>query len=143
MSIELVLIPIAIAVTQLASDQFEQKMNNRENYKLSTMMKDEKLLERTLEQYGCEYSLDNKAINLEEFKLVLIKTKEEHFEAIFDASIEVEKAQEFLKNIEEAYGRIVQEDTYTRLIQRARENGLVLESEEVTRNDSIVLTFKV
>jgi len=142
MSIEIVLIPIAIAVTQLASNRLEKKIENKESYKLQSFMNDESLVKKALEQYGCSFRTEDKTLSIEDFKIGFLQN-EESFDAIFDSTIKLEDAKQFLTNIEEEYTHLVQQDTYLKLIKRAKEQGLILETEEVNENNSIVLTFKV
>ncbi|MBO1515416.1 DUF1257 domain-containing protein [Metabacillus bambusae] len=143
MSIELVLIPVAISVTQLASNRFEKKFENRSSYKLQSFMNDEILVKKALEQYGCSYRTEDHALSIEDFNIGLLKNDDSVFEAIFDSTIKLEDAQQFLSNLEEEYTHLVQQETYKKLIQRAKEQGMVLETEMVNEQNSIVLTFKV
>jgi len=65
------------------------------------------------------------------------------FEALFDHDIPFETAEEFIRHLQEEYTSIVQQETYLSLLERAKEQGLVLETEEVSSDNSIILTFKV
>ncbi|MFE8700596.1 DUF1257 domain-containing protein [Cytobacillus sp. FJAT-54145] len=106
-------------------------------------MNDENLLKRALEQYGCSFEKDEKTLNVEDFKIGFLKNDVGIFEAVFDIDIKFEDAQRFLQNIEEEYTHILQQETYQKLLHRAKEQGLILETEEVNESNSIILTFKV
>ncbi len=54
-----------------------------------------------------------------------------------------EKAQELVSQIETEYGNVIQELVYKKLKNDAGSKGLTLESEELTENKSIVLTYNI
>ncbi|MFC0187120.1 DUF1257 domain-containing protein [Fictibacillus aquaticus] len=146
MSIELVLIPIAIAATQFTSEQIKKRKEKSESYLLSSYMKDEKLLQQALEQYGCSTVMledSNIALHNGAHQMAFYKNVEDIFDLVADSSVSQEDAEQFLHHIQDEYTRILQQETYQKLLERAQKQGYVLESEEITDNNSIVLTFKV
>ncbi|MGD7009728.1 hypothetical protein [Metabacillus sp. 84] len=145
MSIELALIPIAIAAVQGIGTAMEKKMDSK-SYSLTTIMKDEAILAKALDHYGCSPKfMDHKGMESEigDIKILFQQNPDGIFEALFEQDIPQETALEFIKNLQEEYTSIVQQETYLKLLERAREQGLLLETEQVTEDNSIVLTFKV
>ncbi|MEM5007386.1 hypothetical protein ABEP42_13835 [Priestia megaterium] len=146
MSIELALVPIAIALTQTIGSQIEKKRKTRHTYAIKTIMKDAHILQTTLNNYGCAPTIIGDGEMKSEIGNVQIlfqQTEQNIFEAVFANEIDVEQAAQFLTNIQEEYGHLVQQETYKKLLERAKQQGLLLETEEVSDTNSIVLTFKV
>jgi hypothetical protein len=146
LSIELALIPVAIAITQTIGSHMEKKMQFKDSYKIKTIMKDEILLQKALNHYGCKaFTVDSHQMesSIGDLTILFQRNNEGIFDAVFDSTIEFEHADQFVKNIETEYIHLVQQETYLKLMERAKEQGLVLESEELKENNAIVLTFKV
>lgn len=146
MSIELVLIPVAIAITQSIGSHVEKKLDSKIEYHITTIMKDKDLVKKALENYGCNPNfIGNDEITSEigESKILFLQNSEGVIDAYFDNEIPLDSATEFLNNIQEEYTSIVQQETYLRLLERAKEKGMILETEEITNSNSIVLTFKI
>lgn len=144
MSIELILIPIGIAVGQKVATLID-KRNENKAYTIQTVMKKEHLLKKAIEQYGCSVQGDetNYQTEVGDIKIGFYQNEEGVFEAIFDESVEQEHALEFIENLHTEYKYLIQQETYTRLVERAKENGLELESEAIQKDRSILLTFEV
>lgn len=144
MSIELILIPIGIAVGQKVATLID-KRNENKAYTIQTVMKKEHLLKKAIEQYGCSVQGDDTNYQTEvgDIKIGFYQNEEGVFEAIFDESVEQEHALEFIENLHTEYKYLIQQETYTRLVERAKENGLELESEAIQKDRSILLTFEV
>ncbi|MDY7224439.1 DUF1257 domain-containing protein [Halalkalibacterium halodurans] len=144
MSIELILIPIGIAVGQKVATLID-KRNENKAYTIQTVMKKEHLLKKAIEQYGCSVQGDetNYQTEVGDIKIGFYQNEEGVFEAIFDESVEQEHALEFIENLHTEYKYLIQQETYTRLVERAKKNGLELESEAIQKDRSILLTFEV
>ncbi|MGZ0879018.1 hypothetical protein ACWZQY_023925 [Priestia megaterium] len=146
MSIELALVPIAIALTQTIGSHIEKKRETRHTYALKTIMKDARILQTTLNNYGCAPSIigdGEMKSEIGDVQILFQQTEQDIFEAVFSNEIELEQAKGFLINIQEEYSHVVQQETYVKLLERAKQQGLLLETEEVSDTNSIVLTFKV
>ncbi|KKK39993.1 hypothetical protein WQ57_01615 [Mesobacillus campisalis] len=146
MSIELVLIPVAIAVSQAIGSNIQKRMEENKIYAVTTIMKDPQLLQKALLNYGCATSLleeNEMSSEIGDVKVMFQINSQGIFEALFEKGIPEEAALEFLTNIQDEYTSLVQQDIYLKLLERASGQGLVLESEEVNNNNSIVLTFRV
>ncbi|AAU25609.1 hypothetical protein NSQ93_06235 [Bacillus sp. FSL W8-0445] len=145
MSIEIVLLPVAIAATQAIASYLAENESGR-LYTMPTVMKDEDLLKKALDQNGCktiELGTTNVEAIMEDSAVTFHLTEEGTFKAAFDRSVDKNQAREFIDQIEEEYKRILQQETYLKLIEKAEHEGLVLENETVTNENSVVLTFKV
>lgn len=146
MSIELILIPIGIAVVQSVGERIENNKGKDQTYKIKTVMKKEHLLKQVIEQYGCEINELNQRAYLASVGEVKIHFQQDEngiFEAVFDNSVESEAALEFIDNLTSEYKYAIQQETYRNLIQKAAQKGLSLESEQIQDDRSILLTFNV
>ncbi|MBS4196299.1 DUF1257 domain-containing protein [Lederbergia citri] len=144
MSIELVLIPVGIVVIQAASSLIERKEGN--TYSVHTVMKRQHLLQKAIEQYGCnvsEINENNYQTEVGDIKIFFRQNEKGIFEAIFDESVKREEALEFIENLHTEYKYLIQQETYQKLLQQAHEKGLLLESEEIQQDRSILLTFNI
>jgi hypothetical protein len=146
MSIEIALIPVVIAVTQSVSSHLTKRMDVNGMYTIETIMKDERILQKALEHYGCssrllsEYEVQSQVGDV---PILFQRNEQGAIAASFEHAIRIEEAEPFIRNIEQEYTHIVQQETYMKLLERAKEQGLVLEAETVDDHNSIVLTFRV
>ena len=145
MSLSLTLIPIAIAATSVVSYALQDKIEEGIYYKIDTNIKDEKILTEALRNRGSSVALDKRQIEstLGNVEIVFQRQEDDTISAVFHQDIPVEDAEEFVKNTHEEYTRIVQQKTYHKLVERAKNEGLILESEDRNEEDTIVLTFQV
>jgi uncharacterized linocin/CFP29 family protein len=156
MSVEIVLMPIAIAAVAGAiktrnenNKELARTLRNEKNressgyFTLGTRIKDTKLLEETLKIYGCKNVLigDDLETELDNVRIMFEKDENEVFNAVFLGDISLEKAKEFISDINGEYTKLVQEKVYQNLLKNASGHNLQLESEEVKEDNSIVLTF--
>lgn len=145
-SIELVLIPIGIAITQSVSAMLEKTGEMDHTFKVTTIMKDESLLQKALEQYGCNVNVltkDNYETEIAKTKILFQKNNDGVFEAVFDEDVKLEDAANFIENLTSEYKYVLQQETYRKVIERAKEKGFILESEEIQGDRTIMLTLKV
>lgn len=146
MSIELVLIPVGIAVAQSVSSMIEKAGEMNRSFRLATVMKDEKLLQKALEQYGCSvhvWTSGNYETEIAAAKIFFQKNEDGVFEAIFPEEVTAEDAAVFIENLTSEYKYVLQQETYRKVMERAREKGFILESEERQEDQTIVLTLRV
>ncbi|MFS0646959.1 hypothetical protein [Siminovitchia sp. 179-K 8D1 HS] len=144
MSIELVLIPVGIALVQGASSLIEKKSGH--TYSIQTVMKRQDLLQKAIEQYGCDvYEINEQNCQTEvgNIKIFFRQNDKGIFEAVFDESVQAEDALEFVDHLHAEYKYLIQQETYQKLLQHAEEKGLELESEVIQKDRSILLTFNV
>ncbi|MYL65996.1 hypothetical protein GLW07_21900 [Bacillus hwajinpoensis] len=145
MSIELVLIPLAIGIVQVVSDKRQTTLDGNNHYSIPTVIKDESMLKQALNNYGADIGLyDNQLKStVADVDILFNKDDDQQYIALFDQSIERKDAEEFIENIQIEYTSIVRKDTYEKVIRRAKDYGMELESEEENLDRGIVLTFKV
>ncbi|MEI3612349.1 hypothetical protein [Pseudogracilibacillus sp. SO30301A] len=145
MSLSLTLIPIAIAASSVVSYALQDKIEEGIYYKIDTNLKDENILTEALKNRGCNVSLDKRQIEstLGNVEIVFQRQEDDTISAVFHKDIPLKDAEEFVKNTHEEYTRIVQQKTYHKLVERAKNEGLILESEKRNEEDTIVLTFQV
>ncbi|ANC79149.1 hypothetical protein JYA63_05235 [Fictibacillus nanhaiensis] len=146
MSIELVLIPVGIAVAQSVGSMIEKHKFKEKTYTIKTVMKRHHLLQRAIEQYGCkvnELTLQNYETEIGDIKIYFQQDEQGIFEAVFDESVDANDAIEFIENLHTEYKYLIQQETYKALLIKAKDKGLILESEEIQKDRSILLTFNV
>ncbi len=146
MSIELVLIPVGIAVAQSVGSMIEKHKSKEQTYTIRTVMKRHHLLQRAIEQYGCkvnELTLQNYETEIGDIKIYFQQDEQGVFEAVFDESVDSNDAIEFVENLHTEYKYLIQQETYRELLIKAKDKGLILESEEIQQDRSILLTFNV
>lgn len=146
MSIELLLIPVGIAVAHSVGNLIEKHKHGEQTYKLKTVMKRQPLLQKAIEQYGCdvhEMNQQNYQTKVGDIKIYFQQDEHGVFEAIFDESVKVEDAVEFIDNLHTEYKYFIQQETYQKLLQQSSKHGLELETEEIHEDRSILMTFNV
>jgi hypothetical protein len=144
MSIEILLIPIAIAAAGAIKARRENRQGERV-LSVATRARDEALLRRALDNYGCRNVLHDGRIEAtsDGRTLMFAPSEDGAFEAVFFGDVDEEMARQFVDDLEHEYGRVVQADTYSRLVHEATNYGFSLEAEEIDADNTIVLTLKV
>lgn len=150
MSIELALIPIAIAVAGTMKERRERARARSlqpevPEFSLATRMKDEVLLQTALENYGCHSvrADDGVTSDVSGSQIRFGRNEQGAFDAAFTGDISPNQAESFLTEVYEQYTLLVQQQVYTRLLARASARGLTFESEYVQPDGSIVMTLLV
>src|SRR5690625_1795148 len=148
MSLSVFLVPLAIGavsasvgmnakgVEELEIDVASLPQNET-YFRLATKMKDEQLLQETLQNYGSSSEVENEEVTskIGDAEIVFVKDSQDMYQAYFHESIAIDDAEQFVHNIYEEYTRIVQRKTYEKLLTRAEDEGLILESEETNENE--------
>ncbi len=153
MSVEIILIPIAlkvgtmalvgaaglVAARRLASDDSEQVIC------FETQFKDIALLQKALQDFDCPFVLDGEQVqsNHGQARLIFAPDEQGVFNAYLVGNASIEEAETFLYALHDQYKRLVQQQSYETLLRRANEQSMVLEREEVLEDNSVVLTFTV
>ena len=145
MSLSLTLVPLAIGAASVISYAVQEKVEEGTYYRIDSNMKDETTLAKALKHYGCDVTLDEEVFqsSLGSFELAFQMQEDGTFSAIFDEGIAVNDAEDFMMNIQSEYTRVVQQETYQKLLARAEQEGLNLQAEQTTEDGTIVLTFDV
>ncbi len=154
MSIEIILIPLAFAAAAAVKGKLEERQaaatgetaeEQPHVMAIETRMRDHELLARALEGLGCEVdrSGEEPKADYRGVEISFRRGEHEALHAHFEGEIEPEAAEAFLRDLDSEYSRLVQEQTYQRVVERSAEQGLELESERVEADNSIVLTLRV
>ncbi len=108
-------------------------------------MKDEELLNAALESYGCRSVVVGETVDsaLGDTRMVFERDEQGVFDALFVGDIPAAHARTFLDELQEEYALLVQQRIYQNLLTRAKERGLVVESEQVQEDNSVTITLRV
>jgi hypothetical protein len=145
LSVTLALIPVAIAVAGAMTTRKDGGQDPRSSFRFGTRMKDDGLLNAALKRYGCRSVVTDNTIDstVGETRMVFERDESGVFESLFIGDIPVEHARAFLTELEDEYALLVQQRVYERLLSKAKERGLVVESEEVQEDNSVTITLRV
>ena len=145
MSIELLLVPIAIAVVHSIGRSRREQLEPTGTFCIDTRFKDSLLLEAALSEIGCTSVTKASSVDtaIGGAQIGFERNEDGVFEAWFRGNIAIPRAQAFISAVDEAYVRLVQQQVYRRLLERAHERGLLLESEQVLDDNSVLLTFAI
>lgn len=145
MSITLVLIPIALAVAAHRAARQQAEEAGHHLVSMKTRMRDRELLARALADLGCETSASAYGLVAVHAGGPITFTEDEAgvLQAHFEGDVDVAAAEHFLLELDDEYARLVQEQVYQRLVERAKENGMEIESERVDDDNAIVVTLLV
>lgn len=141
MSVSLILVPIAIAAAGAIRASMDK---NREAVRVSTRMRDEELLRRALEEYGCRNvgGEENVEASLGGREILFEQGEAGTFEGLF-TGVDEAAAESFVRDVEREYTRLLQARTYERVLAGAAEHGYTVESEAVEDDNSLVVTLRV
>jgi hypothetical protein len=144
MSVVIALIPVALAVAASAAARRRAEEEGHATLAIQTRMRDDELIVRALEMMGCDAELDASGVRAtrNEFEFTFSRGVDGVLEARFGPDVAPDEAEAFVHDLDREYTRLVQERVYRRVIERAREYGMALESEEIQEDDSIVLTLR-
>ena len=148
MSIEVILIPLAIGIIASvpSSDEIKKTRTEDKNIKIKTRFKDSSLLLKTLNEYGLKpkkTSSNGYAVKFSDGDIIYSRPSED---VPFSMTIKNIKDKDALikelKEIEHVYNGNVQEYTYKRILNKLPE-GMEIENEEVLEDDTILITLSV
>ena len=148
MSIEVILIPLAIGIIASvpSSDEIKKTRTEDKNIKIKTRFKDSNLLLKTLNEYGLKpkkTSSNGYAVRFSDGDIIYSRPSED---VSFSMTIKNIKDKDALikelKEIEHVYNGNVQEYTYKHILNKLPE-GMEIENEEVLEDDTILITLSV
>lgn len=153
MSVTLVLIPVAIAIGMSLSSSsiaalLSIKPKNKHNLEpVETTFQNANILIKTLSEHGLnikeksenEYYIETKCGTLHYFRT----TNDVPFSLEVLNVADMDELLSSLKSLEQEYGRNVQAFTYDHVIRSLEEHNMVVESEEVLEDDSVLLRLNV
>ena len=145
MSIELALLPIAIAAVTAWSSRNRSRPQGEKSFLIETAFADEKTLKEALVALGCPGTVSAKGVysKLGTSRIIFARQQDNRFDALFLGDIKETDACHFVEGLSEEYGKVVQQRVYQRLLKEAPKHGLVYEREEVLADNSIVVTLQV
>ncbi|WP_338552776.1 hypothetical protein [Paenibacillus sp. KS-LC4] len=110
-----------------------------------TNFRDGELLFRTLKEFGVNPLRQGDAIicKVEQSVLTFRQSADHPFYVEIQNAPDLKKIYEYLSDVDEDYKRCVQDMVYQKLMQRAAEKKMSVESEQVLEDNSIVITLNV
>jgi hypothetical protein len=145
MSIVLALLPIAIAAVGSVNSRRQLRSQGEAAFALETRMTDPRIVRDALAICGCKASTAGTTVDsaLQGSRIAFEQAESGAFNAVFYGTIPGAQAEEFLGDLYGEYSRLVQQEAYLKLKERAAAKGLILESEDVQNDGSIVLTLRI
>lgn len=149
MSLEIILVPMAIAVIAAgrAHSKVHENAPNASSHQVSveTRMKNENLLQNAMRNIGCTTSMANGEIaaSLNSIYFKFKKNSQGIWSVNFVAGTSKEVAQQIIGKIDKAYGIEVQAEVVRKIRERAPQSGMTLESETINEDSSITLVLAV
>lgn len=140
----MVLIPLAIAAAGTLFVKVEPLENDVIIFK--TKMKNALILQKAVINLQYQHRVLNKdhmELQLEDGNIIFQKNEENSLQAIFSENMSQKQAELYINEIYDEYTTLVQQETYEKLLENIKNRNLNLESEEVTEDNSIVLTLTV
>lgn len=148
MSLEIVLIPVAIALTKELAEGISRALENKEGryLVLETRMKDEQLLKQALDDWDCSFRslgsveevvFPSQGVN----EVIFLVNQAGCYSLVLPETADQTAYEEWLSNVEASYTRLLQQKVYQTLTEKARDQGLILEQEERLGDRSIQLTY--
>lgn len=113
-------------------------------FKINTTMKNKDIIDSILNESTVGYDSKEK---LQKFiatgQMTIKKTEDDSLDFIFIGDYDEDESKDFIRNLTDEYCSKVQEITYEKLLEKIKEKNLVLESENVDKDDSIILTLSI
>ncbi len=146
MSLEIVLIPLAIAAVSAYNAKRENDSNTGQvKINVQTRMKNQEMLIEALRVLGLSASVTENLlrINNSDIEFLMKKNESDIWTAQFDNDISEDAATSLLISLDKEYGKLVQATVVQRIKERASVNGMNLESESFNGDNSVTLTLNV
>jgi hypothetical protein len=148
MSIEIVLIPLAIAAVsawQAKRADTTTAPNGVLVCEVSTRMKDAHLLQRALQDTGAIVQVDGSDLTATWADVAARFTRDQQgvWSAHITGSVDEQRAIGIVTAIDQAYGRQVQSAVVARIRAHASESGLTLKSESVAENRTVTMVLEI
>lgn len=146
MSVTFVLLPLALAAVATHKARQDADDAGHHTIDMQTRMRDRELLVSALDDLGWlgETELDGPITARSEDRTVTFTADADGIlQAHFDGETTAEGAEAFLRDLDDEYTRLVQASVYERLVARASDSGMAVESEHVDADNAIVVTLRV
>ncbi len=147
MSLEIILIPMAIALVTKAKSKADENVPNASAHQVSveTRMKNQDLLVNAMQNSGCTVTATPNEI-AGNFNSIIFSFKRDEtgiWNATFMPGTTIQAATQIIQSIDKAYGLEVQAEVLRKIKERAPQNGMTLESETINSDSSISLVLAV
>jgi len=147
MSLEIILIPLAIALVTKAQTKAKENNPNASSHQVAveTRMKNLELLQNAMRNIGCTTTMQEGEISasLDSINFTFKKNSQGIWAARFIAGTSVEVAEQIIGQIDKAYGIEVQAEVLRKIKERAPQSGMTLESETINEDSSVTLVLAV
>ena len=146
MSVEVVLIPVAIAaITAWKASRTDQDAAGRTVCHVSTRMRDQSLLGAALADTGATVHAEHDRLTADWLgvRAVFSRGADGIWAAHLTGDVDEQRAVDVVTAVDQAFGRAVQTAVVARLKQRAPEAGLRVEAQSVGDDDSVMLVLAV
>lgn len=147
MSLEIVLIPLAIALVTQAKSKAKESALNESSHQVAveTRMKNLELLLNAMRNIGCITTMHEGEIaaTLNATAFTFKKNSQGIWTARFIAGTSLEIAEQIIGQIDKAYGVEVQAEVIRKIKERAPQSGMTLESETINEDSSVTLVLAV
>ena len=147
MSLEIILIPMAIALVTAAQSRAKENNTNEASNQVGveTRMKNVDLLQNAMSNIGCTTSMQETEIaaSLNSLNFTFKKNSQGIWVATFEAGTTFAAAEQIIGQIDKAYGIEVQAEVLRKIKERAPQSGMTLESETINEDSSVTLVLAV
>ena len=147
MSLEIILIPLAIALVTKAQTKAKENNPNSSSHQVAveTRMKNLELLQNAMRNIGCTTTMQEGEISasLDSINFTFKKNPHGFWAARFIAGTSVDVAEQIIGQIDKAYGIEVQAEVLRKIKERAPQSGMTLESETINEDSSVTLVLAV
>jgi predicted regulator of Ras-like GTPase activity (Roadblock/LC7/MglB family) len=147
MSLEIILIPMAIALITAANTKAKSNLgaDSPNQVAVETRMKNQALLEKAMSKISCSPISDENVItgNYNSVFFTFKRNVEGIWAASFVAGTSLEVATEIISKIDKAYGLEVQAEVLRKIKERAPQAAMSLESETLNEDSSVTLLLVV
>ena len=112
---------------------------------IKTNFKNKEFIKEALIHYGLKLNDNTSNITsfLDKGTVTFKKNQEGTYDIIFVGNLDEKTENDFISQINDEYLKVVQEDTYKKVIENIKSKNMALEDEVVTDDDSIVLTISI
>lgn len=148
MSVEIVLIPIAIAAVKALAAAYDARETQREDRRVITVgtrMKDPHLLMRALADLGARTQPEGDSIvaSWSAVSARFTRDPEGIWTAHFVGEVTPESGATMVQNLDRAYGAQVQSEVVKRILANAESQGLTVLEQRVAEDRTVTMTLGV
>lgn len=146
MSVSLALIPVGLAIASAVAARKEARVAGKPTMAVQTRMRNDEILMEALRDLSCEAApVAGGGVRATRgaFEFTFRRDENGVLEANFGVDVTPEEAEAFVTDLDDEYTRLIQARVYQRVLERAQQHGMAIDSESVEDDNSIVLTLRV